>query len=298
MALGLVRVVFNPISGRGISGGFLRALEFHLRTRGFPVEILPTRHADHARQLAASTPDDATCVVSIGGDGTHREVLSGLMGRPVPACIVPSGTENVLARTFRLTGLLSETVGRIERGRRTALDVGLANGHPFIMFAGIGFDAAVVHAVHQKRRGRIWRHTYAVPILRLWWRYPFPPLQVRVDGRTLVEDAGMVLVANTPQYADEMRMASRAIGDDGLLDVIAYRTRTRWELVMHFLRTKLRTQLTDPRVVYAQGKRIEVQSNGTPVPVQADGDPLMATPVTFTMVPKAVTLLTGTGNAR
>jgi YegS/Rv2252/BmrU family lipid kinase len=291
MALGLVRIIVNPISGRGTHRGMLRDLEHHLATRGYPVQVAKTRHAGHARELAASAPDDATCVVSVGGDGTHREVLSGLIGRRVPACILPSGTENVLCRTFRLSGLLSETVSTICRGRAIPLDVGFANGRPFMMFCGIGFDAAVTAEVHEKRRGRIWRHSYYVPILRAWWNYKFPPIQVTVDGRTVVDDAGIVLVANTPLYADGMSMASRALGDDGLLDVVAYRTRSRWEMLLQFARTKMRTQLDDPRVIYAQGRQIEVRSNGTPVPTQTDGDPLMATPVSFTIQPKAVRLL-------
>ena len=295
MAQSLIRVIVNPISGRGTDRRFLRDLEFHLRTRGYPVEIAHTTHAGHARELARSVPDNATAVVSIGGDGTHREVLSGLVGRPVPVCVVPSGTENVLARTFGLTGRLSEVLGLIQNGRRAELDVGTANGHPFIMFAGIGFDAAVAEAVHRKRRGRIWRHTYYVPIVRLWWRYTFPPLGVTVDGRRLVEDAGFVMVANTPQYADRVRFAPKAVADDGLLDVICFRTRTRWELLFHFLRTKLRNHLKDRRVIYAQGTRIEVDSNGSAVPVQADGDPILTTPVAFGVMPRAVRILVRPG---
>jgi len=291
MAQSLVRVIVNPISGRGMRRRFLHDLEFHLRTRGYPVEITPTTHAGHARELAASMPDDATAVVSIGGDGTHREVLSGLIGRPVPVCVVPAGTENILARTFHLTGRLEEVLSLIQRGRRAELDIGMAGDRPFVMFSGIGFDAAVAEEVHRKRRGPIWRHTYCVPIVRLWWRYPFPPLEVLVDGRSIVSDAGFVLVANTPRYADSVRAAARAVADDGLLDVVAFRTRTRWELLFYFLRAKLRNHLGDPRVVYAQGSRICVRSNGTAVPVQADGDPILTTPVTYTIRPRAVRIL-------
>ena len=113
MAYGLVRIIVNPISGRGHDPEFIDGLVRHLTLRAFPVEVTPTQRRGHARDLAAETPDDARCVVSIGGDGTHREVLAGLAGRRVPACIVPSGTENVLGRTFRLTGTIRDTVGLV-----------------------------------------------------------------------------------------------------------------------------------------------------------------------------------------
>jgi diacylglycerol kinase family enzyme len=218
-------------------------------------------------------------------------VLSGLVGRPVPVCVVPSGTENVLARTFRLTSTLKDILRRIQTRRAVAVDVGLANAHPFIMFSGIGFDAAVTKIVHESRTGPIIRDAYCAPILRLLWRYRWPPIAVTVDGRPLADDAGMVLVANTPVYADHLRLASKAVGDDGLLDVVAFRARSRWQLLEMFAAARMGWHLRHPRVAHAQGKRIVVTSAGEPAPVQVDGDAVMTTPVEYSVVPKAVRLL-------
>jgi diacylglycerol kinase (ATP) len=296
MIQGLVQIIVNPISGPGHDPRFLRELERHLTLRGFPVAILATERAGHARDLARNTPDDARCVVSIGGDGTHREVLAGLVNRPLPACIVPSGTENVLARTYRLTGTIHEIVDTIQNGLPVGLDVGLANDHPFLMFSGVGFDAAVVEEVHRKRTGRIYRSTYFGPIVRMWWRYGFPPMSVTVDGRLVTDDAGVLLVANTPLYGDGLRMAPLAVGDDGLLDVVCYRTRERWQMLRHFLRTRLGTHLGHPLVAYARGRHVEVACRERVLPVQADGDSVAQTPVTFALLPKAVRLLLPRGH--
>lgn len=291
MTLGLVRIIVNPISGRGHDPRFVAELARHTTLRGFAVETLTTRGPGHARDLAHETPDDARCVVSIGGDGTHREVLSGLLNRPVPACIVPSGTENVLGRTFRLTGMLRETLGTIQNGQRVGLDVGLANDHPFLMFSGVGFDAAVTEEVHKNRTGPISRSAYFLPIVRLWWKYGFPPMAVTVDGRLLTDDAGVLLIANLPLYGDNLRMAPLAVGDDGLLDVVCYRTRERWQMLRHFIRTRLGRHLGHPLVAFGRGRRIEVACRERTLPVQVDGDAISTTPVTYTVMPKAVRLL-------
>lgn len=291
MAYGLVRIIVNPISGRGHDPEFIDGLVRHLTLRAFPVEVTPTQRRGHARDLAASTPDDARCVVSIGGDGTHREVLAGLAGRRVPACIVPSGTENVLGRTFRLTGTIRDTVGLVHHGRPLALDMGMAGHEPFVMFSGIGFDAEVTRAVHLKRRGPIARSAYYGPTIRTWWRYGFPPLAVKVDGRLLTDDAGIVFVANTPLYADRLRIAARAVADDGKLDVVCYRTRSRWQMLRHMARTRRGTHLDHPLVAWAQGERIEITCAERDVPVQVDGDVAAATPLVFAVRPKAVRVL-------
>jgi len=291
MALGLVRIIVNPISGQGLNPHFVRDLVRHVSLRGFPVEVCATRAPGDAHHLAATTPDDTRCIVSIGGDGTHSEVLSGLVGRPVPLCVVPAGTENVLARTFGLAGTLRETARLIQSGRPVALDVGLAGDRPFAMFSGIGFDAMVTRDVHWKRRGPILRAAYYGPIVRRWWRYGFPPISVRVDGRPLCDDAGMVFVCNTPLYADRLRLGALAIGDDGLLDVVCFRTRSRWHMLRHFVRARLGRHLDHPLTVYGQGRRIEVDCEERTLPVQADGDVVAETPIVYNIRPRAVRLL-------
>jgi len=291
MLEGLVRIIVNPISGHGHDPHFLQDLVRHVSLRGFPVDVQQTRGRGHAGQMAHDVPDDARCVVSIGGDGTHSEVLSGLAGRPVPACIVPSGTENVLAQTFGLSGTLRETVRLIQDGRPVSLDLGLAGDHPFVMFSGVGFDAEVTRDVHRKRSGPILRAAYYGPTVRRWWRYGFPPITVRVDGRTLCDDAGMVFVCNTPLYADGLRLADRAIGDDGLLDVVCFRTRSRWHMLRHYVRARLGRHLGHPLVAYGRGRRIKVSCEERVLPVQADGDVTGRTPLRYGVRPRAVRLL-------
>jgi YegS/Rv2252/BmrU family lipid kinase len=286
-----VRIIVNPISGSGYDRGFISALERHLSLRGFRAEVTATEGPGHARELARSAPEETRCVVSVGGDGTHREVMSGLIGRPVPVCIVPSGTENVLGRTFGARGTLADVVTRVQDGQTVALDIGVANGHPFIMFSGIGFDAAVTQMVHENRRGNINRDAYLGPILRLLWRYRFPRLAVSVDGRRVADDVGYLLVANTPQYAAHLHIAPMAKADDGLLDVVCYRVRSRWQLLAMAVETLRGRHLGHPLVMHKRGRSIEVASAEGTQPVQIDGDTITSTPVTYTVMPKVVNFL-------
>ena len=291
MAAGLVRIIVNPISGHGQDPHFVHDLVRHVSLRGFPVDVCRTGGRGHAARMAREVPDEARCVVSIGGDGTHSEVLSGLAGRPVPVCVVPSGTENVLAKTFGVSSALRETVRLIQQGRPISLDLGLAGDRPFVMFSGIGFDAEVTRDVHEKRNGPILRAAYYGPTVRRWWTYGFPPITVAVDGRVLCDDAGMVFVCNTPLYADGLRLGALAVGDDGLLDVVCFRTRSRWHMLWHYVRARLGRHLDHPLVAYGQGRAIDIDCEERPLPVQADGDVAARTPLRFGIRPRAVRLL-------
>ncbi len=288
---GLVRIIYNPLSGRGRADVLVRDLIRHLEGRRFSIDVCPLKNGGSARDLAAEAPDESLCVLSIGGDGTHREVGAGLVGRRIPFAAIPCGTENVLAKTFGFVPTAKAALHTIQNGRRALLDVGACDGRPFLMFAGVGFDAAVTRAVHADRDGPITRAAYYGPMARLLATYPFPRLTVTVDGRTLCDDAATVMLGNTPRYADGLRLCARAVADDGLLDVAAFRTRSRLGFLAMGLRAKLGRHMDHPQVAYARGRRIEVTSAETGVPVQIDGDAVAETPVVFTVRPKSVWLL-------
>ena len=68
------------------------------------------------------------------------------------------------------------------------LDAARANGRLFLLMAGVGLDATVVHELDRVRRGSISYASYAMPILATLGRYDFPHLNVEVDGKRLVEN--------------------------------------------------------------------------------------------------------------
>ncbi len=288
---GLVRIIVNPFSGRGQDPNFTRELMLQLYLRRFPVELSRIAGPGDGQRLARETPDDAACVVSIGGDGTHRAVIAGMLGRRVPVCVVPGGTENVLAKTFGLTGTVRHTVELILRRHLVDLDIGLVNGEPFVMFTGVGFDAAVTRRVHAKRNGPFHRAAYYAVIGKMVWRYRFPRLRVSVDGEPICDDAGFVLVANTPQYAGRMRIARHAVANDGLLDVVCFQTQSRVHFVAHYVRMKLGTHLRHPEVTAARGEVVTVTSDGQPADAEADGDWIAMTPLVCRLRPRAIRLL-------
>jgi len=86
-------------------------------------------------------------VIVAGGDGTINAVLPALVGTSFPMAIVPVGSVNVLAREFGIPLAIDEAIGVAARGRLRRIDLGIADGRPFALMAGMGFDAAVVHSV-------------------------------------------------------------------------------------------------------------------------------------------------------
>jgi diacylglycerol kinase family enzyme len=83
-------------------------------------------------------------VLASGGDGTITACVGGVAGSGIPLGVLPCGTGNLLARNLGLPLSLDEALTAALTGSDRRLDVGTANGRPFVVMAGIGFDAEML----------------------------------------------------------------------------------------------------------------------------------------------------------
>jgi diacylglycerol kinase (ATP) len=288
----LVRAIVNPIAGRRANHDRLPRLAAALRAHGGELEVFPTRGPGDATRLAAETPADARAVLVRGGDGTVREAIDGLVGRPVPLIVLPAGTENIVARHFGFTNSVDAVVRTILHGQPTPQDVGVINGKPFFIVVGVGFDAEIVHQLAQSRRGHISYLTYVRPIWQTFWRHRFPPVRVYVDDRQVFEGPALAFVGNLPRYAIGLRLLAQARSDDGLLDVCILPCAGRATLLGHALRTLGRAHVGHAGVQYYQTRSVRIEAAGpSEVPVEIDGDPGGHLPIDCSILPSAVQLL-------
>lgn len=279
-----ITIVCNPIAGRGrarTTGEALAtalretgaACELHLTTgRGDGFEFVRTRLAQTA---SASARTD--CFVAIGGDGTVREVLAGVGDARVPVAIVPSGTANVMSLDLGLPRDAQGAARMIVAGRTHALDTATVNGELSFLVTGVGFDAEIVRAVEQRRRGPITKASWIGPSLRCWASYGAPSLRVELDGRAWSEPVHWVLASNIIHYGGFRMLARDRRIDDGQLDVYLVRAASRFALTTELLRA-LVSGWPGGHVRLARAARIRVRAE-SPVPYHVDGDARGSTPV-------------------
>ncbi|MCH5376625.1 MAG: protein BmrU, partial [Planctomycetes bacterium] len=234
-------------------------------------------------------------VVAAGGDGTlslaASVALESLAGNAsMPALIpMPMGTENLVARQFGFTRSAEQVVQTIRHGVIHPIDAGRANGKLFLIMATSGFDAEVVRRLHLTRRGHIRRLSYLWPMLRAIRKYSFPTLRVRVDGGETIECA-WAMVFNLPQYGGNLLIEPGAIGDDGVFDVIAFRSGSILSGLRYVAEIWVGRLLKDVTVVRLRGETIQIESD-VKTPYQLDGDYAGKLPLRIEMLPRAIRLV-------
>ncbi len=217
-----IRLILNPNSGHLRRDPATRRLvQAFAAARGPHVSVHPTTHPGHAVTLAAqAAADGCERVVAVGGDGTMNEVARGLIGTSAALGLVPCGSGNGLARHLGIPLQPAAALSLLERGNPRLIDVGLANGKPFLCAAGLGFEAHIAVLFNQrKRRGFL---SYLLASAREWRRYRPEAYQLTAPGGPPAHLTAFTLTAaNASQYGNSARIATQASVEDGQLDLVA-----------------------------------------------------------------------------
>jgi diacylglycerol kinase (ATP) len=289
----LILLFANPIAGRGRGAGVARQITRALRGGGFEVrEFLERPDAIEAEPLACVP--EARAAIVIGGDGTLRAVVSRLLecstdGRVPPIVVVPFGTANLMGRHLGLDWDQDRTpqqvLQAIRSGKTAYLDAARANGRLFLLMAGVGIDAQVVHMLDRMRAGPIDLTSYVIPAALALQGYRYPPLSVEVDGRRVFGPRpGVAFVGNAAEYGTGFPILPHARTNDGLLDVCALPCESPAEVLRLLLDAAAGEHLNAEGAIYTKGRQIRIQS-AEPIPVQIDGEAADFTPLTIELLP-------------
>ena len=113
---------------------------------------------------------------------------------------------------------------------------------------------------------------------------------VSIEGGMISEEALLVAFANAPAYGNGMRMAPRALLDDGRLDICYVRSLSKLRVLRLFPTIFSGTHLRFPEVKYWSSESVQL-STERPVEIFADGEYVCKTPATIGILPKSLRVL-------
>jgi diacylglycerol kinase (ATP) len=271
-------VIANPRAGVAARSAIAAIQAAHAWKR---LDLKITEHQGHARELAAEAARRGEeIVIACGGDGTINEVAWGLLGSSTILGVLPAGSGNGLARTLGIPRHPIRALETLAIGVTRTMDVGMANGKPFLNVAGAGFDAAVGLAFdqHGKRGGRRGLSTYFRVGLRVALGYRSQVMAVEAgeaSGEAPWErTALLVAFANGRQYGGGAVIAPRARLDDGQLDVITVEdapvVETAWNSARMYLgqieRVRRYRRVLAPAAVLSGSQPMVFHRDGEPEP--------------------------------
>ena len=214
------RILFivNPISGHRDKRRFGDEVAVVLDGEEIAYEIVFTKRAGHATELAAAAVKEGYDIVAaVGGDGTLNEVARGLLHSDTAMAVIPCGSGNGLARCLHLPLKTSDALRLLKEAKVERIDTATVNGELFLSVAGIGLDAQTAFDfARDPRRGFI---PYAHYASSNYFHFKPETVKITFDGRkTLTCSPMLVTFANSNQYGYNAVIAPHASLQDGLLD--------------------------------------------------------------------------------
>jgi YegS/Rv2252/BmrU family lipid kinase len=290
-------VIANPAAGRG-RHAVLPRLRRALDTLGLAHQVEVTRGPGHAIELAAAAVTDRGLryVVAVGGDGTVHEVVNGLVdadsgtprGSDTVLAVVAGGSGCDFIRTFGLDRapetvarhLTGEVVQRIDLGRvRYLAPDGTTRTRVFANIAEAGWGAEVTRRANRLPR-IIGPSRYVAAILLTSRSMRQVPTRVTVAHTEVTEPLTEVVVANGQFFGGNLKVAPRALPDDGSFNVQTWRVRPA-HVLRELPRVRLGEHLDSPEIREWQSPTVAVEGQGDPLLVEADGEILGTTPASF-----------------
>lgn len=294
-ALGPAALIVNTGSRRGAAQ--FEAVQDMLASHG--VELGFCRAVEDPKTLPDVVKEAVTSghrlVVAGGGDGTVSCAAGALADLPTSyggvLGVLPLGTANDFARTLDIPAGLAAAAHALATGKVVDIDLGRANGSPFLNVASLGLSVEVTGTLSPVLKKRLGPVAYPIATLVAYRRLrPFSARLEFPDGDfepLELDDLLQVAVGNGRYYGGGNTVHPDAGIDDHRLDVYAIRKgRLRDHLSIARL-LKDGTFVDHEQVQHLTTRSVVVHTDEEH-PVNLDGEIAATTPVAFEVHRNAV----------
>lgn len=301
----------NPASANGRTGRRWPELAAHLRARVGDFEISFTEAPGQGSGIVrAALRAGAERIVSVGGDGTHNEVVNGFfegadaVAPEAELVVVPTGTGGDFRRTL---GLPADAVQAIDQiGERSAVvDVGHLRytthagaeaDRYFLNITSFGLGGLVDQVANSTTKAFGGRMSFLMAVGRATLRYKNQRVRMVLDGgapitRTLVNG----VIANARYFGGGMKIAPDADMADGLFDVVVVGDMGVLEMAGGLSKIYKGNHLGLDKVECFRAATVhaEAADPDTQVLLDMDGEQPGRLPATFKIVPAALRIGVG-----
>jgi len=275
--------VYNPAAGRFPSRLLCERAAGVLTKGGWSLDLIRTTSGDHITKLAMEAAAEGMDGFFVaGGDGSLNQAIAGLYGSETALGVLPCGTANVWAQELGLPGLswtrwmaLEESAYQLLKGRTAQADIGVCNRRPFLLWAGVGLDAFVVHRIEPRTRWE--KHfafiQYATSVV---WHASYwhgMNIDVRIDESEVTGHFLLALVSNIHLYAGGLAQVSpNARLDDGVMDLWLFEGDTIGDTVQLAIELLSGNHIKSKRVSRYPFEHAELISESQTY-TQVDGEP-------------------------
>ena len=299
-------VIANPMARRGFVGDNWPELSARIVDALGPVNLQLTKSRGDGLEIGKRAIEEgARTIISFGGDGTHSEVVDGIMqsglNKEVTLGILHAGTGGDFRRMIPGAEELESACTVIRDKPAVPIDIGWVqyshdDGHRegrfFLNITSMGMGGLVdrfVAASGSKSGGKA---KYFKAVLRAQMKYTPARIGLRIDGKDEGEhEISNICVCNGRWAGGGMMFAPEARVADGMFDIILIRATSTLRGLPVMAGLYKGTHVRSPIVSTYRGRHIEVEMLGNTAWMDIDGEAPGIGPAEFRIHDKALRVI-------
>lgn len=237
-------IIYNPNSGKGKAKQNINVYYQVLKEKGYEIDVIATKHTNHATE-AIMEAKNYDIVFSIGGDGTLNEVVRGnfLRKKKLTICPLPSGTCNDVATMLGYGKNPEKNMELALDGEVHNMDIGTINDTPFVYVVGMGKFMNVPYETKSSAKKKSGYRAYLKEafseVVAKLKRYR---AEVIIDGEKLDGEYSLIMISNSDHIAGMDCFYKEVCLDDGEMEVLLCKAKTRKEFTKSFIKLFLKKQ--------------------------------------------------------
>lgn len=297
--------IVNPNSANKATGHRFAELRPQLAGVLPDMVVRFTEKPCHAVDLALDAVRQGfDAVVSVGGDGTLNEVVTGLDASGTPDAVllgmIPSGTGGDFRKTSGFPKDMDQAPAYLSNFVERRIDYGVLSyltcenepaRRPFINIASIGLSGVTDDYVNHTTKALGGKASFMIGAVRGILAYRNVDMTVKVDGNVVHTGlTSLVTMANGRFFGGGMMMAPDAELDDGMLRVVVLGNMGKLEFLGLSGRIYSGTHVNHPKCKMARGRVVEVEP-ATRALIDLDGEMPGMGPVRAEVIPASIRLM-------
>lgn len=197
--------IYNPHSGKEQIASKLNEILRTLAETDNELIVVPTIGSKDALERITYLKDGYDLVVCSGGDGTLKEVVTGMMKRPVekriPIGYIPAGTTNDFAKSLDIPRNMTDAAKNIMSGSPFVCDIGSFNEDNFVYIASFGIFTEVSYSTKQEVKNVLGHMAYVLEGMKSLYNIKSYHMRVSSDEMEFEGDFLFGMITNSKSVA-------------------------------------------------------------------------------------------------
>ena len=232
-------VIHNPNSGkrRNVYNILKKSKDLFLKY-GFEYNYIATKYKGHAKKIVKEL-ENIDLVISVGGDGTFNEIVSGniLRDKKLVLSHIPIGTTNDLRSLFGLGKDIRKNIEIILSGDDRQIDICMLNNNPFVYVSVFGKFINLSYETSSKSKAKYGYLAYLVSGVKDFFKESYMyEIEFTINGVTKRGKYSLGVISNANRIAGINNFYKDVKLDDDTFEVLFCSIRKRSDLLKSLFR--------------------------------------------------------------